>query len=339
MRVGFNPNKDKILPPSDFTHQVIVPVYIPHQSDYFKDSLQILQWCLESLFKTSHAKTYFTIINNGSCNEVVEYLNQLHQEYKIQEIIHTTAIGKLNAILKGLTGHQFPLITITDADVLFLNNWQKATYEVFEAFPKAGVVCTTPSSKSFNNKTFNLFTEKIFSKSLAFTAVKNPKALESFAKSIGNPEFYKPIHYKNFLTLSSDNTKAVVGAGHFVATYRGDIFSSLEVTAISHSLGGTSEAQILDVPVIRKGYWRLSTDDNYTYHMGNVQETCMEEAFNSLRKEGKEVDFVLHKSIKKPSIFQFWIKNTLPEKLFYRKLIRRFFLRYKGLTSEEAKQY
>ncbi|MDD3005817.1 glycosyltransferase, partial [Flavobacterium sp.] len=121
MRVGFNPNKDKVLPKSDYTHQVIVPVYIPHQNDYFKDSFQILQLCLESLFKTCHGKTYITIVNNGSCIEVVNYLNQLQQETKVQEVIHTTAIGKLNAILKGLSGHQFPLITITDADVLFLN--------------------------------------------------------------------------------------------------------------------------------------------------------------------------------------------------------------------------
>ncbi len=94
MRVGFNPNKDKVLQKSDFFHQVIVPVYIPHQNDYFKDSFQILQFCLESLFKTCHYKTYITVVNNGSCNEVFAYLNQLQQEGKLQEVIHTNANGK-----------------------------------------------------------------------------------------------------------------------------------------------------------------------------------------------------------------------------------------------------
>ena len=42
MRVGFNPNKDKVLSKSDYNHQVIVPVYIPHQNDYFKDSFHQL---------------------------------------------------------------------------------------------------------------------------------------------------------------------------------------------------------------------------------------------------------------------------------------------------------
>ena len=339
MRVGFNPNKDKVLPKSDYTHQVIVPVYIPHQNDYFKDSFQILRFCLESLFTTSHAKTYITVVNNGSCKEVILYLNQLQNEGKIQEVIHTTAIGKLNAILKGLTGHQFALITITDADVLFLNHWQKATYEVFEAFPKTGLVCTTPSSKSFNDKTFTILTEKLFSKSMAFTPVKNPAAFKAFTKSIGNPNFYKPVHYKKHLTLTNHKVQAVVGAGHFVATYRGNIFSDLGVTATPFSLGGTSEAEILDLPVIQKGYWRLSTDDNYTYHLGNVIEPWMQEICNTLKKQEKGIDFVLHKPLKKPSKLLFWIKNSLPEKLFYRKGIRRFFLKYEGLTAEESRLY
>ena len=282
MRVGFNPNKDKVLPKSDYTHQVIVPVYIPHQNDYFKDSFQILQLCLESLFKTCHAKTYITVVNNGSCVEVVNYLNQLHQEVKIQEVIHTTAIGKLNAILKGLSGHQFPLITITDADVLFVNHWQKATYEVFEAFPKAGVVSTTPSSKVLKQYTGNVIVSNLFSKKLNFKNVINPNAMMMFAKSIGNEDFYNATHLKKVLTITNKNISAVIGAGHFVATYRGSVFDLLNNRYSHFSLGGTSEALFLDKPVNDLGYWRLSTNDNYTYHMGNVKENWMQTIFESL---------------------------------------------------------
>jgi len=125
MRIGFNPNKDKELDSTDFIHQVVVPVFIPNHEDYFKDSFRILKYCLESLFKTSHNKTFFTIINNGSDKIVVDYLNNLLADGTIHELIHTTNIGKLNAILKGITGQKFQLITISDADVLFLNDWQK----------------------------------------------------------------------------------------------------------------------------------------------------------------------------------------------------------------------
>lgn len=339
MRVGFNPNKDKVLQKSDYTHQVIVPVYIPHQEDYFKDSFQVLQLCLESLLKTSHSKTYISVINNGSCSEVVAYLNLLHQENKVHEVIHTTAIGKLNAILKGLTGQQFPLITISDADVLFLNNWQKATYEVFEAFPKTGAVSTTPSSRSFNDNTFNIIFENLFSKRLCFSKVKNPLALEKFALSLGNKSFYKPIHLEKYLTISKNDFYSVVGAGHFVTTYRGDIFSTIGVTSSSFSLGGTSENKLLDLPVVQQGYWRLSTIENYTFHIGNVSEPWMTETLNELKKETEFISFDLHQSLIKPSKFLFWIKNKLPEKLMYRKPIRRLFLKYKGLQKEEALDY
>lgn len=339
MRVGYNPNKDKPLEKSNYNHQVIVPVHIPNQEDYFKESFQILQFCLESLFKTSHAKTYFTIVNNGSRAVVIDYLNQLYHENKIHEVIHTTAIGKLNAILKGLTGHQFELITITDADVLFLNDWQKATYEVFEAFPKTGVVCPTPSSKSFNNKTFNVFFEKMFSNVLKFSPVKNSKALEDFALSIGNPDFYNHTHLKKYLTISNNEMSAVMGAGHFVATYRGAIFLDLGTMTSSYSLGGTSESDLLDLPVIKKGYWRLSTTDNFSYHLGNVEEFWMNEKLKDLRKEELVIDFMLHPALPKQSKLIFWFKNIFLEKIMYKRSVRQYFLQYWGLTKEEAQNY
>ena len=61
MRLGFNPHKDKIQEVSDYGHQVVIPVYIPNQEGYFKDSFTILKLCLNSLFKTSHIQTYFTV--------------------------------------------------------------------------------------------------------------------------------------------------------------------------------------------------------------------------------------------------------------------------------------
>ena len=84
MRVGFNPNKDKQINTSDYFHQVIVPVYVPNLEGYFKDGLTILKYCIESLLKTSHSQTYFTIVNNGSCTEVIEYLVDLKHNKQIK---------------------------------------------------------------------------------------------------------------------------------------------------------------------------------------------------------------------------------------------------------------
>lgn len=337
MRIGFNPNKDKKIEPSDFFHQVIIPVHIPNFEGYFNDSFQILQLCLESLFKTSHAKTYITVVNNGSCEEVIVYINQLQQEGKIQEVIHTTAVGKLNAILKGLTGHQFPLITITDADVMFLNNWQKATYEVFEAFPKAGIVSPSPNPKMLRYYTANVIGTTLFSKKATFTSVKAKEDMIAFAKSIGNESLYKPVHLEKQLTITKNNTTALIGAGHFVATYKGVSFNKLKQRFSKFSLGGDSEKFLLDKPATDLGLWRLSTQNNYVYHLGNVKEEWMQDKLDTILSDASIVENVAGNSEYSGLMNVFFMKFF--SRLIFRKPFWQLYLLYKGLTSDEAKQY
>ncbi|MFC4478218.1 glycosyltransferase family A protein [Flavobacterium chungangensis] len=338
MRIGFNPNKNQENASVIYYHQIIIPVYIPNQNDYFKDSLAILKLCLNSLFRTSHKKTFITIVNNGSCQEVTNYLHELYLENKIHEVLETNNIGKLNAILKGIVGHKFRLITITDSDVLFLDDWQKASYSIFENFPKAGVVCPTPSSRSLRTYTSNIYWDSFFSKTLAFSKVKNPLALKKFAVSVGNPDFYNETHLESYLTVSNKNEKAVVGAGHFVGTYRGDIFNSLKVKYSNYKLGGNSENEILDIPVVKKGFWRLSTEDNYTYHMGNVVEDWMYDEVSKLGQNNSEVDISI-KPVQDNSKWLFIIKTRFFGKFILNKKIMKYFLIWKGLSKEEASNY
>ena len=338
MRIGFNPNKDKTLEPSSYFHQVIIPVYIPNQGGYFKDSLQILQFCLESLFKTSHSNTFFTVVNNGSCNEVKEYLDHLYQSKKLHEVIHTVGIGKLNAVLKGFTGHNFELITITDADVLFQNHWQKATYEVFEAFSKAGSVATTPNSKMVKYFTSNLIFDNLLNKKLEFTEVVHPDAMRMFAESVGTPELFNDLHLNKYLTVENNDTKAVVGSGHFVVTYRGTVFDAVKMRYSLFRLGGTSESDLLDKPVTDKGYWRLSTLGNHTLHMGNTFEKWMEAEMDKL-EDNQELFIPLSLGNIKSNVFFNWLKNSLFSRIVFRKLFWQLFLQSKGLKKEEAKRY
>ncbi len=157
MRIGLNPHKDQPITDAAFLHQVVMPVYIPHFEGYFEKSFEVLQLSLQSLFQTVHDKTCITIVNNGSCEAVVLYLNQLQKEGKIHEVVHTTNIGKVNAILKGLVGHDAELVTITDADVLFLEGWQQETYAVYTNFPKTGVVSIVPQIESYQYLSENVF--------------------------------------------------------------------------------------------------------------------------------------------------------------------------------------
>lgn len=339
MRSGHNPHKDKKESVSGFIHQVIIPVYLPDGGDYFRDGLQILRYCLESLSKTIHSKTFVTVVNNGSSGEVINYLDKLYSQGKIHELIHTVNIGKLNAVLKGISGNVFPLVTVADADALFLNGWQKATYDVYGAFPKAGAVCPVPSSKSYRTYTGNIWSENLFSSRFGFTETKNPEALKAFAQSIGNPDFYNRQQLEKYLTINSDGITAVVGAGHFLATYRGSIFKNIRRRFSEFKLGGDSEREILDLPVVRNGLWRLSTHDNYAFHMGNIAEPWMKDKLESLHDNDFEPQ---HAPAFKSTAFTKtgdFIKNRIFGKLLSNKKILVLLLRYKGLSSETAKKY
>ncbi len=339
MRIGLNPQKDKIKELDAYNHQVVIPVYIPNEEEYFKDSFTILKFCLESLLNTTHPGTYFTIVDNGSCEKVASYLDSLHSEKKIHELIHTHNIGKVNAVFKGISGHSFPLITITDADVLFLPHWQQETYAVFSSFPKTGFVSLTPIPKLLKHNTQNLIFENLFSKRMQFEKPKNPSALKYFAESIGNPDFYQEVHLNNILTIMGEHTNAVVGGGHFVGTYRGNIFENLDKRYTPYKLGGKSVREFLDLPVLKKGYWRLTTESNQAYHMGNVVEPWMLETIQKQKNVTIEmIEFPTLTTIKNNQ-FSKWFKNVFFSKILNNKLFWNRFLQAKGLSREEAKMY
>lgn len=339
MRIGFNPHKDKKIARSNYFHQVILPIYIPCQEGYFKESFVILKHNLESLMKTIHPKTYITLVNNGSEKSVTDYLNELLNENKIQELIHTQNIGKLNAVLKGISGHDFTFVTVSDCDVLFLKDWQKETYKVFQKFPKTGAVCPTPSSKSLKSNSFNIWFDLLFSKSLRFTNVKNPHALKAFATSVGNPNMYNYLNLEKYLTVANGNFKAVVGAGHFVTTYRKEVFEKSDIKYSNFMLGGDSEDKLLDLPVIKKGMWRLSTADNFAYHLGNVEEQWMRETLEEIKPNDFFPELVINLPAIKFSRAAFFVKSILFKKIITRKKIWNYCLGLKGLSKEEVKKY
>lgn len=335
MRQGYNPHKDQIHQEEYFTHQVIVPVFIPNHDGYFKDSFKILQRCLESLWATCHAKTLITVVNNGSDSVVVDYLDEQLKKNQIHELIHTQNIGKLNAVLKGIVGHSIPLVTITDSDVLFLSHWQAATIEVFQQFPRAGVVGIVPQYRLFASDSYNVIFDHLLSSKMQFIDVKNPEALKKFYHSIGWGDS-NPDYLKTSLGLVTDSGfKAYIGAGHFVASYRRDIFDQVQ-SHFGYKMGGDSEAY-LDKAPLEKDYWRLTTHDNYAYHMGNVYENWMDQ-INFEANSDVVPTLEMHRYAHLSS-WKYFIKNSVFRKIFKNKKARRWFYRYMKMPAQMAQKY
>lgn len=330
MRIGYNPNKDEELVKPDFYHQIIIPVYIPNQQDYFKDSFKIFKLCLESLFATIHNKTFVTIVNNGSGDFVKDYLDELLKENKIQELIHTQNIGKLNAIFKGLAGNDIELVTISDADVLFLSDWQSETVKVFSQIPKAGVVGIVPQIKTYTSHCGNVIFDNFFKKNLKLIPIINPDGLKRFYDSIGRGYDCNQGNLNLGLGLEYQNIKCFLGSGHFIATYKKDIFEEIE-TYIGYKLGGFSEGY-LDRAPLEKDYWRLTTQDNFAYHMGNVYEEWMVIP----TKIDATIDYSGFNFIKRKKIntIIYFIKNKVVKKIISINWVMKLFFKSKKLPIE-----
>lgn len=336
MRKGINPQKNKINSDESYIHQLVIPVYIPNSEDYFRDSFKIFKLCLNSVFRTVHDKTYITIVNNGSCKTIVDYLNTLYNENKIQQVIHCDNIGKINAISKGVSGGRFELITIADADVLFLNDWQKETVEVFNNFPKAGVVGIVPQFKLYADLCYNVLFEHFFSKKLTFTKVVNPTAMKHFYRSIGWNNSYNQDFLKVNLTIANKkNFRAIVGSGHFVATYRYSALTKRPIETTNKKMG-VMLRKYFDEPVLRIGGWRLTTENNYAYHMGNVYEPWMDEELKKLCHNDYHTD--LHLGRFNETKLSYFIKNHLFRKMLEHKRFFNWFIKFKGLPKEMTKK-
>ncbi len=342
MRKGYNPTKGgKPVVKQPCDHRVIIPLHIPHETDYFKDAYKIFELCLFSILKTSKSTLKISIISNKSSKDINDKLLKLYNDtIHIDElIIEKEGIGKVNSLLKALRTAEERLITITDADVLFLNHWEDEVVKTFKAFPKAGAVCPVPVYRKHLDLTENIWFKYLFSKKLKFGKVQNLQALEKFAKSIGWTHLPEEFGDSIGTLEGSDATTAVLGCSHFVATYKSEVFKTLPEVNSEFLIDGDSEFLYMDKPVILAGGFRLSTYTNNAYHLGNVFESWMQKAFDELsNQEQKFIDYSLLKKLKSNPIAYF-IHFKLFKRVLKVKPILRTLLRFKGLTGKQVYNY
>lgn len=285
MRIGENPSKSDNKIKIYTLHRVILSVYIPNlETEYFLHSQEIFKLCLESLLFTVNRQTRISIIINGCCKEVEELINNYKENhYLIDQVFYTRQnLGKINAIYSVVKSNLEPLITISDADVFFLKDWQKETVKVFNHFPSAGMVSPVPSSKGYLNSTRSTLFYSLFKGKIRFKDVLDPEGMDNFQKSIGS-EIYDLIHLKKYLIVANKENEAVIGCGHFVATFRKEVFENSPSRVCEFRVQGGSEEAYLDDPNDYSGFLRLATLGNFAYHMGNTPAAWMTERLNELK--------------------------------------------------------
>lgn len=339
MRNSENPSKEKLITEKQSSHRVIIPIYIPNEEGYYKDAFNIFLLCIHSLRKTSINNLKISVCSNGSCNPINEKLFKLYENKIIDELsIVRNNIGKINSILKALRTSEERFVTITDADVLFLNGWEKAVMEIFESFPKASAVSPMPVFRTQNHYTSNIMFDYFFSKKLQFSTVKNPEALTRFANSIGWP--WLDSKWKDVIMTIKSNKgiKAVVGCNHCAVTYKKELFDAMPKGNSKFVLGGNSEALYLDSLSQFYGGYRLATYDNFAYHLGNEKEDWGVNVFDSLIEEEKTV-FDIDCKVLKRNQYTYYLKNVAFKKIMSFKTIRKIFYLWKGLKKNKLKNF
>jgi glycosyltransferase involved in cell wall biosynthesis len=145
MRKGQNPAKfvKDVARPERIT--VALLNYIPFLSGFYAETLDVLKVSLESMRKDAGLPFDLMVFDNGSCEEVREYLVNEKEEGRIQYLILSERnMGKGGAWNMMLTGAPGEIIAYTDADVLFSPNWLKRSVEILETFPNVGMVTARP---------------------------------------------------------------------------------------------------------------------------------------------------------------------------------------------------
>lgn len=140
-RIGMNPSRSQTLDFKPARTTVAVLVYAPYQAGYFEHRLDVTRLTIESILANTKAPFDLLVFDNGSCPEMVAYLQSLHNKGAIDYLILSKRnIGKLNALKMIFETAPGEIVAYSDDDVFHLPGWLQAHLEVIDTFPNVGAV-------------------------------------------------------------------------------------------------------------------------------------------------------------------------------------------------------
>ena len=140
-RIGINPSRGKTLDFAPARTTVAVLVYAPHEAGYFANRMDVTRLTIESILANTHEPFDLLVFDNGSAQEMVNYLQSLHEKEQIDYLILSKRnIGKLNALKIIFDTAPGEIVAYTDDDVFHLPGWLGAHLAVIDTFPNVGAV-------------------------------------------------------------------------------------------------------------------------------------------------------------------------------------------------------
>lgn len=268
MRVGKNPAKvmQEVTQPAKVT--VATVVYIPALSGYFRESLDVLRLCLESIVKNTKMDYDLIVFDNASCPEVRDYLLEMQEAGKIQNLVLSEKnMGKSGAWNYMFGAAQGEYIAFTDSDVYHYKGWLTALMEAMELFPNAGMITGAPLKthrRLFSSTMKWARANGVLEENVEFSWDLYWKHYKDLGREL---EYGKEFYKDNASHMINMNGKRYyVGASHFQFLTQKKIVQQFLPLPSDRPL---NQDIILDEEIDANGYLRICLDDWYVEHMGN----------------------------------------------------------------------
>ncbi|NCP20931.1 MAG: glycosyltransferase family 2 protein [Zetaproteobacteria bacterium] len=276
MRIGNNPQKMDFKVDMLSNHRIVMVIFIPELIGYYISMLEVIKVSINSLINSIPTTSKITLVDNGSCKVVQDYLIGLFESKKIDSLqLFNQNIGKIDALIGAARASREPIITLTDCDILFKQNWVYETINIFNGFKNVASVSPIPS-RGFNYFTYST-KEAILKKELKlkFESIQeNFNYYNRFLESIN----WKKEDNKDVLwgVVESNSVNAIVGSDHQIVTVRRDVlFNNTPKEPSFIKVGSKSEENYVDFAIDSSGGLRLSTYNFHAFHMGNKLESWM----------------------------------------------------------------
>ncbi len=271
MRQGQNPAKRMTSVPKPKKVTVAILNYIPFQSGFYANMLDVLKSCLGSIWANTDMEYDLLVFDNGSCAEVKEYLVEMQTLGRIQYLILSERnIGKGGAWNVMLAAAPGEIIAYADNDVYFYPGWFTRSIEVLETFPNAGMVTARP----FRTRV------PLYSSTIEWASTTPEVRLQEgqlipwdtfleFNQSLGDDENEIRKVYESTIDIRIEykGVTAQVGASHWQFTARKEIISRFLPFQMDRPMGQVLQ---LDELMNSAGYLRLMVPDPLTMNMSNT---------------------------------------------------------------------
>lgn len=269
MRLGQNPAKyiESVAQPAPVT--VTVVSCIPLTSGFYAQSLEVLKTCLSSLRENTGRPFDLMVFDNHSCREVRQALVSAFEAGLIQYLVLSdTNIGKIGAWNFMFGAAQGEFVGFADSDIYFRPGWLESSLELFDAFPKVGMVTGRPLRTRMELSAATLEWSRQPDNHLEEGNFIDWETFHEHESSLGHPESEIRAQFsaRKDLRLNRAGRRAYVGAGHFQFLMRKQVLSQVMPLPSEKPMRGES---IIEAQVDGLGYLRLCTEQPLVVHMGN----------------------------------------------------------------------